>query len=319
MHDASTLLRKQVAESVQRMDAEAIALSGGLDTTIVALCAQDRSLSAYTVALEEADAPDVGYARKVASMLGLTHTVKLFGFEEYMEAVRCVTEIMHSFDPMEIRNSSAVYLAFRKASEDGYSSIYTGDGADELFAGYSYLYNIEDLSELRAALERLWAVMRFSAVRMAESLNMKAVIPYLSDNVVGLARRTHPSLLVGFNPLTGLKTGKYVLRKAFEKDLPEQLVWRTKTPIEVGCGTTSLPSLFERKITDDEYSSKRKEILEADRVKIRSKEHLAYYLEFRRLFDPPSADETDQRRCPDCGAPVHGGGTFCVTCGAYPV
>jgi len=50
---------------------------------------------------------------------------------------------MKSFDPMEIRNSVAIYVGLKVVKENGISTVMTGDGCDELFAGYSFLFRYE--------------------------------------------------------------------------------------------------------------------------------------------------------------------------------
>ena len=58
-----------------------------------------------------------------------------------------------------------------------------------------------------------------------------------------------------------------------------------------------------------------------EKVKIRSKEHLFYYLTYRKYFPPPrfQKDLVEQKMCPDCNGIFKWGGRFCRICGAYPV
>ena len=96
-----------LGESVKRNLTDGLLLSGGLDTTILAyLTPKWAKPSCITVALRGAPAPDVDYARLVASRLELKHHVCYFGNEELDESIRAVIRIMKSFDPMEIRNRS---------------------------------------------------------------------------------------------------------------------------------------------------------------------------------------------------------------------
>ena len=48
---------------------------------------------------------------------------------------------MGNFNDIEIRNNVVMYMAARWARDNGERSIITGDGADELFAGYRFLVN----------------------------------------------------------------------------------------------------------------------------------------------------------------------------------
>jgi len=308
-------IRGSLESAVQRNRAEAILLSGGLDTSIVAaLAAKQGPLKAYTVALEGTPAPDIEYARLVAQRFGLNQELHIFNMDEFMKNLPDVVKTLKIFDPMEIRNSAAVYIAMKEAKKDGVSTFLTGDACDELFAGYSFLFNLDPLA-LKTSLQKLWNAMSFSAVPMAQSLGMAAKIPFLEPEVKKLAREIDPSFLVVEE--NGQKWGKWIDRKAFEDILPSQITWRIKTPIEHGCGTTTLPQVFEKRIPDSEFREKQEHIKAADNVTIRDKEHLAYYEIFHRVFgDRP---ETTGRTCPQCHYEVRIDSTFCRTCGAYPI
>jgi asparagine synthase (glutamine-hydrolysing) len=308
-------LKTALQSATQRNWAEGILLSGGLDTSIVASLATRRGpLRAYTVALEGAPSPDVEYANLMARHLGLDHKLHVFGMEELMGNLPEVVKTLRVFDPMEIRNSAAVYIGMKEAKKDGVATFLTGDACDELFAGYSFLFNLGP-AELKASLNRLWNVMSFSAIPMAESLGMVAKIPFLDPEIKLLASRIDPSYLVVEQD--GQKWGKWIVRKAFEDLLPSQITWRVKTPIEYGCGTTTLPQIFQGRIPDEEFHEKQRTIKETDDVTIRDKEHLAYYEIFRRVFG--ARPETTGRTCPECRYGVREDATFCRTCGAYPI
>ena len=308
-------LRAAVESAVDRNRAEAILLSGGLDTSIVATLASKHStVRAYTIALEGAPSPDIEYANLMAKVLGLNHNLHTFSMDEFMENLPEVVKTLRVFDPMEIRNSAAVYIGMGEAKKDGISTFLTGDACDELFVGYSFLFNLGP-SELRASLKRLWNVMSFSAVPMAESLDMVAKIPFLDPEVKKLAGEIDPSFLVVEEK--GQKWGKWIVRKTFEDLLPSKITWRAKTPIEQGCGTTTLPQIFDKRISDEEFREKQEHIRAVDNVMIRDKEHLAYYEIFHQVFGDRS--ETSGRTCPQCHYEVGSDATFCRTCGAYPI
>jgi len=308
-------LRAAVELAVERNRAEAILLSGGLDTSIVAALACKRQpLRAYTIALEGAPSPDIEYANIMAKALGLNHKLHMFSVEEFIENLPDVVKTLKVFDPMEIRNSAAVYIGMKEAKKDGTSTVLTGDACDELFAGYSFLFNLSP-SELKASLKRLWNVMSFSSIPMAESLGMVAKIPFLEPEVKQLASRLDPSVLVVEQD--GQKWGKWIVRKAFEDLLPSKITWRVKAPIEYGCGTTTLPQIFDHRIPDEEFREKQEHIKETDGITIRDKEHLAYYEVFHTVLGP--RPKTVGRTCPQCQYEVREDATFCRTCGAYPI
>ena len=304
-------------ESVRRNLSDGLLLSGGLDTAILAyLASKWVKPDCITVALRGAPAPDVDYARLVASRLKLRHYVHYFDGEELDEGIRAVVRIMKCFDPMEIRNSAAIYVALKVGRDRGISTFLTGDGCDELFGGYSYFFKLTK-EQLEIALNRLWANMRFSSEYLAEDLGIAVRLPYLDPQFKALATSLDVRLKVKSE--RGQVWGKWILRKAFENIVSPEIAWRAKAPIEVGTGTTILPSLFDSRISDLEFSQKKMRYLNEDRVVIRSKEHLFYYEIYRSMIGVPYMGASNAKTCPDCGSNVEQGASFCRTCGAYPI
>jgi len=306
-----------LGESVKRNLTEGLLLSGGLDTAILAyLGSRWAKPGCITVALRGAPAPDIDYARLVASRLNLRHYIHYFGDDELEEGIRAAVRTMQSFDPMEIRNDVAVYVALKAGRDRGMMSIMTGDGCDELFGGYSFLFGLTS-EQLDTALRRLWADMRFSSVYLAEELGLEVRLPFLDPEFRDFAVELDVGLKV--REAGGKVWGKWVLRKAFENIIPGEIVWRDKAPIEVGSGTTILPSVFDSRIADAEFSEKKERYLSEDGVVIRSREHLYYYEIYRSEIGVPCAMDSSARTCPDCGVNLEEGVSFCRTCGAYPV
>ena len=304
-------------ESVRRNLSDGLLLSGGLDTAILAyLVSKWAKPSCITVALRGAPAMDVDYARLVASRLELRHYVHYFGDDELDEGIRAVIRVMESFDPMEIRNDVAIYVALKMGKARGISTFMTGDGCDELFGGYSFLFGLTK-EQLDIALKKLWANMRFSSIYLAKDIGVVVRLPYLAPQFRAFATDLDVGLKVKSE--RGQVWGKWILRKAFENIMPPKIVWRAKEPIEVGTGTTILPSLFDSRISDLEFSEKRMRYLNEDRVVIRSKEHLFYYEIYRSEIGKPYVRVSDGKVCPDCGSSVEEGASFCRTCGAYPI
>jgi asparagine synthase (glutamine-hydrolysing) len=306
-----------LGESVKRNLTDGLLLSGGLDTAILAyLITKWVKPGCVTVALRGAPAPDIDYARLVAKQLKLRHYIHYFGDDELDEGIQAVVRVMKTYDPMEVRNSAAIYIALKVGKDRGMSTFMTGDACDELFAGYSFLFDLSG-EQLYAALKKLWVNMRFSSTFLAEDLGLKARLPFLDPQFKELAMGLDVGLKV--RRIGEQVWGKWVMRKAFENIMPQEIVWRDKAPIEVGCGTTTLPSVFNSRISDREFNEKKMRYLNEDRVVIRDKEHLYYYEVYRNIIGVPYTKDSSARACPDCGTNVAGDVSFCRTCGAYPI
>ncbi len=202
------------------------------------------------------------------------------------------------------------------AKENGATSVMTGDAADELFAGYHTFLRLEK-EKLSKELRKMWNIMTFSSISMGKSIGVDVKIPFLDQNFKAFAMNLDPHYKVQRE--RGQLWGKWILRKAYEDVLPEEIAWRDKNPIEVGSGTTILPSFFDKKIPDSEFLEKKRKYLESDRVIIRDKEQLVYYETYRSVLGVPHPTDPKGRTCPQCNSNVPEKATVCRTCGAYPI
>lgn len=310
-------VRRVVETGVRQNLGDSLLLSAGLDTSIIAsLASEDRKFACYTVHFALGESPDLPFAKRLTERLGLPwKVVDLEGGAALEETLQEVVGSLVTFDPMEVRNSATIHRGMQELAKEGYTKVMTGDAADELFAGYSFIYGLPQ-ERMMDALHHMWDVMQFSSVPLAKSLGMEAKIPFLDQGVVKIAKRLSPESLVGVRE--GTKYGKYILRVAFEGRIGADAAWRVKTPIEFGSGTTSLPDYFASRVSDAEFLSRRKEI-GRDGVRIRDKEQLVYYEMYAKKFPPPGESARSPFRCPDCGADVREAAEFCTRCGAYPI
>lgn len=312
-------IRLLIDKVVKKNLANGILFSGGLDTSIIAFVASKySSLKAFTVAFENAPALDLEYSKIMTNLLKMDHDIHFFAEKEMFSAIREVIKTLKVFDPMEVRNSVAIFVGLIAAKENGIKGIMTGDGLDELFAGYSWLFNLSQ-SELVSRLSSMWQTMHFSSIPLARSLGMEAKAPYLDPEFKSFAFSVDPKLKIRSE--RGKIWGKWIIRKSFEGLLPDEIVWRLKYPIEYGSGTTVFPKFFGEKISDGYFQEKAKEYLEKDQVSIRDKEQLFYYEIFRSLFGTPIKIflKAKGKLCPYCKSKGDERSSFCRICGAYPI
>lgn len=310
-------LRFLLEKAVQRNLTDGILLSGGLDTSVLATVASRFArLKAFTCALQGAPAPDVECAKLMANKLKLKHFIHYFDEDEMFKVIPAVVGALKLFDPMEVRNSITIFIALKLAKDNGAESVMTGDALDELFAGYSWFFPLEK-EKLDLELRKMWDAMTFSSIPLGKAVRVEVKTPYLDPEYKSFAMNLDSRYKV--HSERGRVRGKWIVRKAFEDVLPEKIAWRTKDPIEVGSGTTTLPSFFSQKIHDLEFEEKRRKYLEEDKVTIRDKEQLFYYEVYRSVIGVPQPADPKGKMCPQCNSNVAEKATFCRTCGAYPI
>jgi asparagine synthase (glutamine-hydrolysing) len=299
---------------IGKYNSDCLLLSGGLDSSILA--SVFRPASTITMALGK-DASDLVYAKQIANRFSTFHKEIVLTTEELLEIMKQVIILFRTFDPIEIRNSSVSFAGITKAKQEGYYSVMTGDGADELFAGYNYLqkYYLEEYS-LKEELERLWQIMHFSSFKIGDHLGIEISTPFLDDHFIRLAKSIPTSMKIGYH--NGKRCGKYILRKCFEPDLGKGVTWRSKFAQEKGAGISKIENYFNAAIDNKNFNDGL-EVAKTDGVNIRSKEHLFYYSVFKNHFGPPKNEVCDLPRCTQCHSCFPWKGKFCRRCGAYPI
>lgn len=307
-------LKDALTASVRRNLSSAVLLSGGLDSSILASIASEFvDLTGITVTYNSA--PDLHYAKIIAVKHSIKHVIKHLTIDDMEEAAQNVIRIMQSFDPMEVRNTAVIYSSVNTLKRNGFDSVMTGDGGDELFVGYNYLLRL-DQDRLEDEIEKLWKIMHFSSTKIGHELGVSVRSPFLDHEFIEFAKKIPVSLKVREG--NGHRWGKWILRSCFQSEITMQIAWRSKMPLEHGAGTSALTQHFNSSISDDYFNNKAKICAQKDSVKIRDKEHLRYYEIYSKFFDAPKENDCEAR-CPDCQGCVEKGSRFCNTCGAFPI
>jgi asparagine synthase (glutamine-hydrolysing) len=294
-------LKKKLKEAVARHEAEGILFSGGLDSSILASLSPQASL--FTVSLGSYG-EDSEYARLTATHLGRRHYIAKVEIQEAFEAIPQVIRILKTFDPA-IPNDLATYFALQLAKEKGASSVMTGDGADELFCGYSYMFDLD----LESYLPRLAKRMRFNSVSLGKTLGISIKQPFLDEKFVEFALGIEPALKVVKEKRR--TWGKWILRKAFEGELLHQILWQEKRPIELGSGFSSLRKIIEAKISDEEFQKKQKNYS----IRFLNRKHLYYYEVYKKVVGEIPSPQGEESKCPFCGAGMDKRALHCRICG----
>ena len=281
-----------LTNAVNECKSDWIALSGGLDSSILAHLRKDQKPETMTIITKDFLGTDLTFAQIIAKHLGLNLSLIQVSMEEVLDSINETIKILGNYNDIEIRNSIVPYIYLTTLKKKGVDSVITGDGADEVFAGYNFLLKKSD-EEIVEELKRIKKIMHFPSKDIDIEISKK------------------------INAKDGGKFGKWILRETFEKYLPNNITWREKSPMQDGSGTNNLTGLFNTIITDDIFTQKKTRILEEDGVYIRTKESLHYYECFRKTNSVKKSDSDN--RCPDCNYEIAPNSRFCRMCGKFPI
>ena len=302
-------------ESCNASNSSMIALSGGLDSSIIGHFLRDRKdIKAVSVISEDFVSTDLTYCQMIAKELDMPLSIYSVKTAEILEGIEETIKILKNFNDIEIRNNVVMYLVIKWAKDKGEKSIITGDGADELFAGYNFLINKSE-EELEEEINRICKIMHFPTQKIGEALGVTIESPFLDERVIKLAKEIPANLKVGTKEEK--RYGKWILRKTFEKHIPQHIVWRDKSPMQEGSGTAGLTGLFESIIDEEKYVEKKLTVEKEDSIVIRSRESMHYYEIFKKHFGVPSKSKSESS-CPYCKQDVINS-KFCRMCGAFPI
>jgi asparagine synthase (glutamine-hydrolysing) len=252
------------AEAVRRLDEAlcravllrlhrdaAVTFSGGIDSALIGAMAPETPL--LTVGLPGSF--DVRAACNAAKAIGAEdrHTVYEVSEKDVEEALPQVVYAIESANPVSVSIALPLYILSAKARKDGYKVLLSGQGSDELFAGYSRYEGGFAEGRLQEMLEHDQRhiaevnLERDDAAAMASGLELR--VPYLDLEVIGLARQLDPSLKLRVNGKDYIR--KYVLRKVAEKYFPQEVSSAPKKAIQYGTGIQkTLERLAKKNGTD---------------------------------------------------------------------
>jgi asparagine synthase (glutamine-hydrolysing) len=257
-------------------------LSGGLDSAIVAAIAarhleqQGERLQTFAVGTE--GSADLLAARVVARHLGTEHRERVYDCREAVRSLPAVVRAIEHFDPSLVRSAVPNFLLAEMTAQH-VKVVLTGEGADELFAGYEYLRGFEDATSLQEELMRTvhglhnLNLQRCDRVTMAHGL--EARVPFLDRQVIAFAF----GLPMAWKLSAPGELEKRLLRRAFGGWLPDEILWREKAEFGDGSGAKDvLTTTVEEGVSTSDFERER----DAVDPPLRTREELAYHRIFSK-------------------------------------
>ena len=236
-----TLLVNAVKKRMMCSRANAIGayLSGGFDSSVIAAILQKElqlvnpahKLETFSIGFE--GSPDLFYARKVAAHIGSNHHEYVIEEMQALQAIHPVIEAIETYDITTIRASTMMYLLSNYISEHSASVVmFSGEGSDEASGSYRYFDNAPSDEEFHTESERLLKDLCYfdnlRADKSSAAWGLELRVPFLDIDFLNY----YMTLPRGVKTQNGLE--KYILRKAFEGYLPEEVLYRPKEAMSDG-------------------------------------------------------------------------------------
>jgi asparagine synthase (glutamine-hydrolysing) len=219
--------------------------------------------------------PDVEAAFKVARDLDVRHHVRTFTSDDLFDLLPEAIWHVESYNPSMVTGAVVTLMAAKLAKEVGLKVVLCGEGSDELFAGYNVLRDLRR-SKLHDAtwtlLDNLHKTELQRLDRMSMAVSLEARVPFLDRDLVEYAINLPAAAKI--HRENGVVTEKWILRQAFDGELPDEILWREKEPFDQGSGARTIINMVDDMISDGELDDARQRYPEAQ---LASKEMLYYY------------------------------------------
>lgn len=239
-------VRNLIEQAVNRFQDEHpfILLSGGVDSTILAYLLQRRikKLDAIVMSLDRPNGrlpdktTDLYMARRAARWLGIRlHEIIL----SPADAARVVPEVIST---AETRRASLVdelagmYHVARYLRHKGVTTLYTGEGPDDIFGGLEFQLRFTPMHQLHQRMRLNFSVDLPLELAAAQKLfsdvgGIQLYHPFLFRPLVQFAFGISPRALIDSR-----RKMKVLFRSAFAHEIPEDLLWREKAITRVATG-----------------------------------------------------------------------------------
>ena len=146
-------LKNAVEARTQGHETIAISLSGGVDSTVVAILAEELNLNCSTYSAHWTDSDKSRYntdseiAKGISKRLGFAHhQVEMLKTSELIKELDLFLEAME--EPNSNPSGVSMMRLYSQIQGDGHRLVLTGDGADEIFSGYARYELVSKLPNL---------------------------------------------------------------------------------------------------------------------------------------------------------------------------
>ncbi|MHA1769825.1 MAG: DUF7411 family protein [Candidatus Thorarchaeota archaeon] len=252
-------------EKLRPMRKCAVLFSGGVDSSLAALLASEICNSVLLVSCASEKSKDIELSRKAARLLGLDHIIATMTPDDAWAVLPEVIYSGETTNRMDVEIALPFFLAAREAKKNRYRLMVSGQGPDELFAGYAKHETVLENEGPARLKDELWSEVSVTHEaniardeRVIAFNKMEAFFPYLHGPFVEAALQVPTNLLISLNPTPKRK----IIFRALAKKLglPSRLASAKKHATQYSSGSARVLQEAIRNNVDEAKGLSRKMI-----------------------------------------------------------
>jgi asparagine synthase (glutamine-hydrolysing) len=171
----------------------AIAFSGGIDSSLLATICKKNEISVTLLTIGFPQSHDVCFSKRIASKLNQDHRINILEENDFYENLGEVIKKVNCENISHIENCMAFFYVAKFAQEEGFRTVLSANGCDELFCGYD-IYRTT-FNNGRTRLMQLMEEKILNEFRLIHEIDktvndfgVKISQPFLSNKIIAFSR-----------------------------------------------------------------------------------------------------------------------------------
>jgi asparagine synthase (glutamine-hydrolysing) len=239
------LLNNSIKNNLKGLDKCAIAFSGGLDSTLVALLAKKYIVNLKLIHVSISNNPEIEIAKETAKILKIPIKTCEYKKSDVEDTVSKVIKIIEEPDPIKVSIGIPFFWTAQQTKALGFNTLMAGQGADELFGGYKRYLDNYLLINKKAVMNQMFVdIINMHENNLSRDIKLcnyngiNLLCPFLSIKLIEFAIKL-PLELKLEKKVSSLR--KLVLRQvALNLGLPSSIVEKSKKAIQYSTGVNTI-------------------------------------------------------------------------------
>jgi asparagine synthase (glutamine-hydrolysing) len=258
-----TLLLESTKKRVSELKEVAVAFSGGIDSSLIAVLAKKCGINVQLISVGLENQLEVKLAEIAAEALKLPFHLQTYTAEDVEKVLPRALWLIEEPNLINVSIAIPFYWTAENASKLGYNVVLAGQGADELFGGYQRYLKVYEQFGVEAVQKAMYSDVETSYEKNFQRDNqvcsfhkVELRLPFVDCNIVQFSLGLPPSLKIASSD-DHLR--KRALRQVAQNlGIPLFIVSKTKKAVQYATGVDKALQKLARKedLTSREYVEK---------------------------------------------------------------